>query len=188
MNIENLIATELQVQPTQVEAAIALLDEGATVPFIARYRKEVTQGLDDTQLRALESRLSYLRELETRRISILKQIEAQGQLSDELKQKISAVVTKTELEDLYLPFKKKRRTKAQMAREAGLEPLARQLFEDLSLEPAAVAAGFVDPDKGVESAEAALEGARQILMEQFTEDAVLLSDLRERLWSEGILS
>ncbi|HHJ19360.1 MAG TPA: RNA-binding transcriptional accessory protein, partial [Gammaproteobacteria bacterium] len=138
--------------------------------------------------RALESRLSYLRELETRRISILKQIEAQGQLSDELKQKISAVVTKTELEDLYLPFKKKRRTKAQMAREAGLEPLARQLFEDLSLEPAAVAAGFVDPDKGVESAEAALEGARQILMEQFTEDAVLLSDLRERLWSEGILS
>lgn len=187
MNIENLIATELTVQPAQIRATVALLDEGATVPFIARYRKEVTQGLDDTQLRMLESRLSYLRELQVRRTSILKSIDEQGKLSDELKRKISTVVTKTELEDLYLPFKKKRRTKAQMARQAGLEPLAHQLFSDLSQQPAAVAGGFVDVAKGVETAEAALEGARLILMEQFTEDAALLNDLRERLWSNGIL-
>jgi len=135
MNLVNQIATELSVQPEQVQAAIALLDEGATVPFIARYRKEATQGLDDTQLRALDERLGYLRELAERRDTILKSIEAQGKLDAELKARIMAAPTKTALEDLYLPYKRKRRSKAQIAREAGLEPLALALLENPSLQP-----------------------------------------------------
>ncbi len=187
MNIEQQIATELDVKPAQVAAAIGLLDEGATVPFIARYRKEVTQGLDDTQLRQLEQRLGYLRELEDRRGAILKSIDEQGKLDDALRDRILAVTTKTELEDLYLPYKPKRRTKAQIAREAGLEPLALALLNDPTLQPEAEAARFVDADKGVADARAALDGARQILMERFTEDATLLSSLREYFWEHAEL-
>ena len=187
MNIEQQIATELDVKPAQVAAAIGLLDEGATVPFIARYRKEVTQGLDDTQLRQLEQRLGYLRELEDRRGAILKSIDEQGKLDDALRARILAVTTKTELEDLYLPYKPKRRTKAQIAREAGLEPLALALLNDPTLQPEAEAARFVDADKGVADARAALDGARQILMERFAEDATLLSSLREYFWEHAEL-
>ncbi len=187
MNIEQQIATELDVKPAQVAAAIGLLDEGATVPFIARYRKEVTQGLDDTQLRQLEQRLGYLRELEERRGAILKSIDEQGKLDDALRDRILAVTTKTELEDLYLPYKPKRRTKAQIAREAGLEPLALALLNDPTLQPEAEAARFVDADKGVADARAALDGARQILMERFAEDATLLSSLREYFWEHAEL-
>ncbi len=187
MNLENQIATELGVQPHQVKAAVALLDEGATVPFIARYRKEVTQGLDDTQLRALEERLGYLRELGERRNAILKSIEEQGKLDDDLKARIMAAPTKTALEDLYLPYKKKRRTKAQIAREAGLEPLALALLDNPTLQPEAEAQQFVDADKGVADVTAALDGARQILMERFAEDAELLSSLREFFWNNAEL-
>ncbi len=187
MKIEQQIAQELNVLPAQVAAAIALLDDGATVPFIARYRKEVTQGLDDTQLRDLETRLSYLRELEDRRGAILKSIEEQGKLDDTLKASILSVMTKTELEDLYLPYKPKRRTKAQIAREAGLEPLAESLLENPRLNPQTEAAGYVDEEKGVADATAALDGARQILMERFAEDAALLSQLREYFWENAQL-
>ncbi len=187
MSISRRIAEELQVRVPQVDATITLLDEGATVPFIARYRKEVTGGLDDTQLRNLSERLVYLRELEERRETVLKSIEEQGKLDEALKGAILAADTKTRLEDLYLPYKPKRRTKAQIAREAGLEPLAQSLFEDPTQDPQQLAAGYVDADKGVADAEAALEGARQILMERFAEDAELVGSLREYLWEQGLL-
>ncbi|MDX9755739.1 MAG: Tex family protein [bacterium] len=185
--INERIAEELVVRDAQVDAAIRLLDEGATVPFIARYRKEVTGGLDDAQLRQLEERLRYLREMDERRQVILKSIEEQGKLTPELEAEILDADTKTRLEDLYLPYKPKRRTKAQIAKEAGLEPLALQLLENPTLVPEEVAAGFVDPDKSVADVPAALEGARQILMEKFSEDAELIGHLRETLWSRAIL-
>ncbi|HFD87766.1 MAG TPA: RNA-binding transcriptional accessory protein, partial [Gammaproteobacteria bacterium] len=188
MNIQQQIATELNVQPAQVAAAITLLDEGATVPFIARYRKEATQGLDDTQLRDLENRLVYLRELDDRRATILKSIDEQGKLDDKLKASLLAAASKTELEDLYLPYKRKRRTKAQIAREAGLSPLAEALLENPMLDPQVEAARYIDEGKGVADATAALDGARQILMEQFAEDAVLLSELREYFWNNAQLT
>ncbi len=179
------IAQQLQVQPQQVDATIALLDEGATVPFIARYRKEATGGLDDTQLRLLAERLTYLRELEERRAAVIKSIEEQGKMTPELATALAEADTKARLEDLYLPYKVKRRTKAQIAREAGLEPLALLLLEHPELAPDAEAAAFVDADKGVPDAAAALEGARWILMERFGEDAELLGALRELVWSQG---
>ncbi|MET0090282.1 MAG: Tex family protein [Candidatus Thiodiazotropha sp.] len=187
MSISRRIAEELQVRVPQVDATIALLDEGATVPFIARYRKEVTGGLDDTQLRNLSERLIYLRELEERRETVLKSIDEQGKLDEALKGAILAADTKTRLEDLYLPYKPKRRTKAQIAREAGLEPLAQSLFEDPAQDPQQTAAAYVDADKGVADSDAALEGARQILMERFAEDAELVGSLREYLWEQGLL-
>jgi len=187
MNIAQNIAQELSVDPAQVEAAIALLNDGATVPFIARYRKEATGGLDDTQLRHLEERLRYLTELEERRTTVLASIEEQGKLTTELKGQILAADTKTRLEDLYRPYMKKRRTKAQIAREAGLEPLARALLEDPSQRPEAVAAGFVDADKGVADIKSALDGARQVLMEDFAEDAELVGTLREYLAAHATL-
>jgi uncharacterized protein len=187
VSIPRTIATELSVREQQVKAAVDLLDGGATVPFIARYRKEVTGGLDDAQLRTLEERLRYLRELEERRAAILESIEAQGKLDDELRAKIMAADSKARLEDIYLPFKPKRRTKAQIAREAGLEPLAVALLGDPSLDPASVAAGYVNAEAGVADVAAALDGARSILVEHFGEDADLLGALRERLWASGQL-
>src|SRR5690606_14359784 len=178
---------EIGAQPHQVEAAVALLDEGATVPFIARYRKEATGGLDDTQLRTLETRLAYLREMEERRAAILASIAEQGKLTDELRAQIEAADSKSRLEDLYLPYKPKRRTRAQIAREAGLEPLADGLLADPTLVPEEFAAGFVDADKGVADAKAALEGARAILIERWGEDAGLLGELREWLAREGLI-
>ena len=169
----------------QVDAAIALLDDKATVPFIARYRKEATGGLDDTQLRTLEERLTYLRELEERRAAVLKSIEEQGKLTPELARSIQEADTKARLEDLYLPFKSKRRTKAQIAREAGLEPLSLRLLQNPALVPETEAAAFVDVEKGVADAAAALEGARWILMETFAEDAELVGGLRQLLWERG---
>ncbi|GAB2615908.1 Tex family protein [Novilysobacter erysipheiresistens] len=183
--IARTIAEEIGARPEQARAAIGLLDEGATVPFIARYRKEVTGGLDDTQLRDLESRLTYLRELEDRRAAVLASIDEQGKLSDELRADIEAADSKARLEDLYLPYKVKRRTKAQIAREAGLEPLADGLLADPTQVPEAFAAGFVDADKGVADAKAALEGARAILMERWGEDAKLVGELREWLQDVG---
>lgn len=187
-SISQRIAEELGARPDQVTSAVQLLDDGATVPFIARYRKEVTGGLDDTQLRTLEERLRYLRELEERRETILKSITEQEKLTPELEKEIRAADTKTRLEDLYLPYKPKRRTKAQIAREAGLEPLADKLFTTPETDPESEAAAYVDAEKGVEDIKAALEGARYILMERFSEDAELLGQLRELLWNEGILS
>ncbi|WP_257282863.1 Tex family protein [Endozoicomonas sp. SESOKO1] len=187
-SISQRIAEELGARPEQVTSAVQLLDDGSTVPFIARYRKEVTGGLDDTQLRTLEERLRYLRELEERREAILKSITEQDKLTPELEKDIRSADTKTRLEDLYLPYKPKRRTKAQIAREAGLEPLADMLFTAPEKDPEVEAAAFVDADKGVEDTKAALEGARYILMERFSEDAELLGQLRELLWNEGILS
>lgn len=184
-SIEQKIAQELKVQDRQVAAAVALLDEGATVPFISRYRKEVTGGLDDGQLRSLEERLRYLRELDDRRTSILASIDEQGKLTDELKKAIQASETKTELEDLYLPFKKKRRTKGQIAIEAGLEPLADALLNDPTLNPEAETTQFLNPDAGIDDSKAALDGARYILMERFAEDATLLGRLREFMWHNG---
>ncbi|WP_283818613.1 Tex family protein [Jatrophihabitans telluris] len=186
--IEQQIATELGVRPAQVVAAVGLLDSGATVPFIARYRKEVTGTLDDTQLRALEERLSYLRELAGRRTAILESIQAQGKLTDELRAAVVGAETKARLEDIYLPYKPKRRTKAQIAREAGLQPLAESLLGDPTGVPEHAAAGFVSPERGVPDAAAALGGARAILIERFDEDADLLGELRETLWSRGRLS
>ncbi|WP_140721138.1 MULTISPECIES: Tex family protein [Gammaproteobacteria] len=185
--IAQTIADEIGAQPAQARAAIALLDEGATVPFIARYRKEATGGLDDTQLRNLEVRLTYLRELEERRAAILASIAEQGKLSDELRAEIAAADSKSRLEDLYLPYKPKRRTRAQIAREAGLEPLADGLLADPSLDPQAFAAGFVDAGKGVTDAKAALEGARAILMERWGEDAALVGELRTWLSGNGVI-
>ncbi|PJJ99581.1 RNA-binding transcriptional accessory protein [Lysobacteraceae bacterium NML03-0222] len=181
------IATEIAAQPAQVASAVALLDEGATVPFIARYRKEVTGGLDDTQLRTLETRLVYLREMEARRAAILESIAEQGKLSDELRAEIEAADSKARLEDLYLPYKPKRRTRAQIAREAGLEPLADGLVADPTQVPEDLAAQFVDAEKGVADARAALEGARAILLERWGEDAALLGELRQWLQAEGII-
>jgi uncharacterized protein len=186
--ITQVIAEELEVNERQVQAAIALLDDGATVPFIARYRKELTAGLDDGQLRMLEDRLGYLRELEERRESILSSIKEQGKLTPDLERAIKGADTKTQLEDLYLPFKKKRRTKAQIAREAGLEPLAKSLLENPELEPEFEAKAYINRDKGIEDTKSALEGARQILMETFAEDADLVGELREFLWERGVLS
>jgi len=186
-SISRRIADELGVREQQVNATVALLDEGATVPFIARYRKEVTGSLDDNQLRTLEERLRYLRELEDRRGTILNSIDEQGKLTDELRTAIQEADTKNRLEDLYLPYKPKRRTKAQIAREAGLEPLADALFGDPTLDPEATAAGYLNPEAGVEDTKAALEGARHILMERFAEDAELLGSLRDFIWQEGQL-
>jgi uncharacterized protein len=184
-SIAQRIAEELHVRLPQVEAAIALLDEKATVPFIARYRKEATGGLDDTQLRTLDERLTYLRELEERRSAILASIQEQGKLTPEISRAIADADTKARLEDLYLPFKPKRRTKAQIAREAGLEPLALRLLQDPALVPEQEAAAFIDPEKGVADTGAALEGARFILMETFAEDAELVGGLRQLLWDRG---
>jgi len=181
------IATELGVREAQVAATIQLLDEGNTVPFVARYRKEATGGLDDTQLRTLEERLSYLRELEERRAAVLASIAEQGKLSPELTALIDAADTKARLEDLYLPYKQKRRTKAMIAREQGLEPLADALLTDPNKSPETEAAAFVDAEKGVADVKAALDGARQILMERFAEDAELLGGLRDHLWETGVL-
>ncbi|CAM3947283.1 Tex family protein [Kibdelosporangium persicum] len=188
LSIDQRIAEELGVREHQVKAAVDLLDGGATVPFIARYRKEVTGMLDDAQLRTLEERLRYLRELEERRVAILDSVRSQGKLTDELEQQIRAADSKARLEDIYLPYKPKRRTKAQIAREAGLEPLADQLLADPTLDPQATAAGFVDAEKNVKDAAAALEGARAILVERFGEDADLIGDLREHMWSRGRLA
>lgn len=182
------IANELSVKEAQVAAAVALLDEGATVPFIARYRKEVTGGLDDTQLRNLEERLRYLREMEDRRDVILKSIAEQGKLTPELEASIRGADTKNRLEDLYLPYKPKRRTKAQIAREAGLEPLALGLYQDPTQSPETLAAGYVDAEKGVADIKAALDGAKHILMEQFGEDAELLGKLRQFLHDGALIT
>ena len=184
-SIASRIASELQVGENQVTAAIQLLDEGATVPFISRYRKEVTGGLDDTQMRSLEERLNYIRELEDRRKSILASIEEQGKLTPELKQAINLAETKTRLEDLYLPFKVKRRTKGQIAIEAGLEPLADSLYSDPSQNPEQTAAAFVNPELGIADTKAALDGAKFILMERFSEDAELLGRLRQFMSDEA---
>ncbi|WP_370229598.1 Tex family protein [Marinobacter nauticus] len=186
-SISRRIAEELGVREQQVNATVTLLDEGATVPFIARYRKEVTGSLDDSQLRTLEERLRYLRELEDRRGTILNSIEEQGKLTDELRASIEAADTKNRLEDLYLPYKPKRRTKAQIAREAGLEPLADTLYDDPTQDPETVAAGYLNPEAGVDDVKAALDGARYILMERFAEDAELLGALRDFVWQEGQL-
>lgn len=187
MDVIQRIAEELSVNINQVNATVTLLDEGATVPFIARYRKEVTGGLDDTQLRTLEERLIYLRELNSRRDTILDSIRTQGKLTPELEKAILDADTKTLLEDLYLPYKPKRRTKAQIAREAGLEPLADALLENRELIPEQAAKAYLDADKGVPDVTAALDGARQIIMERIAEDAELLSELRERIWNKGVL-
>ncbi|MFD6422817.1 Tex family protein [Streptomyces sp. NPDC060198] len=187
-SIEGRIAEELGVRERQVTAAVALLDGGSTVPFIARYRKEATEMLDDAQLRTLEERLRYLRELEGRRSAILESVAEQGKLDEALEARIRAADTKSRLEDIYLPFKPKRRTKAQIAREAGLEPLADGLLGDPSVDPLAAAAGFVDAEKGVADGAAALEGARSILAERFSEDADLTGELRERMWTRGRLA
>ncbi|MFP1677666.1 Tex family protein [Alloalcanivorax sp. C16-2] len=184
-SIEQIIAQELNAQPRQVAAAVALLDEGATVPFIARYRKEVTGGLDDTQLRTLEERLRYLRELEERRDTILKSIAEQDKLTPELEKAIKQADTKTRLEDLYLPYKPKRRTRAQIAREAGLEPLARALIGDPTLDPETEAAGYLNEEHKIATAKDALDGAKQILMEEFAENAELLTRLRTWLWDQA---
>ncbi len=191
-SIEHRIAAQLGVRPQQVIAAVQLLDEGATVPFIARYRKEVTGELDDIQLRLLEERLGYLRELEERRAAVLASIDEQGKLTPELKAEIEDADTKQRLEDLYLPYRPKRRTKAQIAREAGLEPLADALMADPTLSPEAEAAKYVNtatepPEKHVPDVKAALDGARQILMERFSEDAALLAKLRDYLHDSGLM-
>ncbi|MDX3130169.1 Tex family protein, partial [Streptomyces europaeiscabiei] len=187
-SIEGRIAEELGVRERQVRAAVELLDGGSTVPFIARYRKEATEMLDDAQLRTLEERLRYLRELEERRAAILESVREQGKLTPEVEGRIRAAETKARLEDIYLPFKPKRRTKAQIAREAGLEPLAEGLLGDPTVEPQAAAAAFVDADKGVADPQAALDGARAILTERFSEDADLIGELRERMWVRGRLA
>ncbi|MFT0893148.1 Tex family protein [Pseudochelatococcus sp. G4_1912] len=187
-SINHKIAEELGVRGQQIDAAVALLDEGATVPFIARYRKEATGALDDNQLRTLEERLRYLRELEDRRTAVLASIDEQGKLTEALRTSILAADTKARIEDIYLPFKPKRRTKAQIAREAGLEPLANMLFSDPTKVPEQQAAAFVNESKGVATMQAALEGARSILVERFSEDADLIGSLREEMWKRGRLA
>ena len=182
------IAEELSVNEAQVTAAVSLLDEGATVPFISRYRKEVTGGLDDSQMRALEDRLRYLRELEERRATILKSIEEQDKLTDALAKQINAADTKTVLEDLYLPYKPKRRTKAMIAKEAGLEPLAEDLLANPTLEPEVEAIKYLNAEHKIDDAKTALDGAKQILMEKFSEDAQLLGRLRDFLKSEASIT
>jgi protein Tex len=181
------IAAELKVAPQQVNAAMELFDGGATVPFVARYRKEATGGLDDVQLRELESRLGYLRELAQRRAAVLESINSQGKLTPALQAAIEAAATKQSLEDLYLPFKPKRRTKGMIAREAGIEPLADKLFADPTLQPLAEAAAFVNADAGFADAAAVLDGVRDILSERWAEDPAIVGSLREWLWAEGTL-
>jgi len=187
-SIFNRIADELNIRAQQVQATVALLDEGATVPFISRYRKEVTGALDDSQLRTLEERLRYLREMEDRRGAILKSIEEQGKLTDELKRDILGADSKTRLEDLYLPYKPKRRTKGQIAIEAGLGPLADKLFEDPNQAPETLANEFINTDKGIADTKAALDGAKYILMERFAEDANLINKVRGFMKQEATLS
>jgi len=186
-SIEARIAAELNAREAQVTATVELLDGGATVPFIARYRKEVTGGLDDTQLRTLDERLRYLRELEERRVAVLKSIEEQGKLTPALERDVRLADNKARLEDLYLPYKQKRRTKAQIAKEAGLEPLADLLLNDPTKTPETEAAAFVDAEKNVADVKAALDGAMQILMERFAEDADLIGRLRDYVWENGRL-
>ncbi len=181
------IAQELQVKTQQVNATVELIDEGSTIPFIARYRKEVTGSLDDAQLRTLEERLRYLRELEARRIIILSSVDEQGKLNDSLEKQFRAASTKGELEDLYLPYKTKRRTKGQIAIEAGLEPLALELFEQPDLDPETRAQTFINPEKNIEDIQSALNGAKYILMEKFSEDAALLRQLKTEMWEQGLL-
>ncbi len=185
--ISSQIARELQVRDGQVQATLKLLDEGATVPFIARYRKEATGGLDDTQLRTLEERLHYLRDLEKRRETILESIAEQGKLTDAIRATILEADTKARLEDLYLPFKPKRRTKAQIAREAGLEPLAKSLLKQPGQQPEQAARAYVNPEKSVADVAAALEGASQILIEEFSEEPELIGQLRQFLWNTGVV-
>ncbi|MEZ2685350.1 Tex family protein [Proteus vulgaris] len=186
-SLSRIIAEELKVKPQQVLSAITLLDEGNTVPFVARYRKEVTGGLDDTQLRQLETRLSYLRELNDRRQTILKSIEEQEKLTPELRSSINETQSKTELEDLYLPYKPKRRTRGQIAIENGLEPLADLLWNEPQNNPEDVATAYINAEKGVNDTKAALDGARYILMERFSEDAGLLAKVRQYLWKNAHL-
>jgi protein Tex len=187
-NIYRQIAEELGIREQQVEATVTLLDGGATVPFVARYRKEITGALDDAQLRTLEERLNYLRELEERRIAILNSVREQGKLDAALEAAILAADSKGRLEDIYLPFKPKRRTKAEIAKEAGLEPLADLLLAQPENDPQAVALTFINPDKQVADAAAALDGARAILVERFAEDADLIGALREQMWSNGLMA
>jgi uncharacterized protein len=187
-NINRQIAEELGVREQQINATVELLDGGATVPFVARYRKEITGGLDDAQLRTLEERLTYLRELEERRVAILNSVREQGKLDAALEAAIMAADSKGRLEDIYLPFKPKRRTKAEIAREAGLEPLSELLLTQPQNDPLVVAAGFVDAEKQVADVAAALEGARAILVERFAEDADLIGRLREQMWSAGLMA
>ena len=182
-----LLATELGVRANQIAAAVELLDDGATVPFIARYRKEATGGLDDTVLRNLEVRLGYLRELEERRGAILESISQQGKLTPELQQEIAAADTKQRLEDLYAPYKPKRRTRAPDRPRSGLEPLADAILADPGCDPAALAAQYLNPEASITDAKAALDGARDILAERYAENADLLADMREHLWSTGLL-
>ena len=188
MNIIQTLAGELAARPAQITAAVELLDGGATVPFIARYRKEVTGGLDDSQLRKLEERLGYLRELEERRETVLRSIAEQGKLDDALREAIEAAETKTRLEDLYAPYKPKRRTRAQIAREAGIEPLLDSLLDDPGQVPEAAAEDFIDAEAGFADASAVLEGARQIFMERVAEQADLIGTLRERLWTDAFMT
>src|SRR6187551_3320573 len=185
MTVAARIADELGVRERQVTAAVELLDSGATVPFVARYRKEVTGALDDAQLRTLEERLRYVRELEERRAAVLESVRARGKLDPQLEARILAADSKARLEDIYLPYKPKRRTKAMIARENGLEPLADALLADPTLDPTATAAGYVT--ESVSDAGAALDGARAILVERFSEDADLIGGLRERMWNRGRL-
>src|SRR6202171_1202134 len=187
-NINRQIAEELGVREQQVEATVALLDGGATVPFVARYRKEITGALDDAQLRNLEERLNYLRELEERRTAILNSVREQGKLDAALEAAILAADSKGRLEDIYLPFKPKRRTKAEIAKEAGLEPLADLLLTHPENDPQSAAVPFINPDKQVADVAAALDGARAILVERFAEDADLIGALREQMWSNGLLT
>jgi len=187
-NILLQIAAELKVRPAQVKAAVDLIDGGATVPFIARYRKEATDNLDDVQLRELHARLGYLRELEERRTAVRKSIDEQGKLTPDLRSAIEAAATKQDLEDLYLPYKPKRRTKAMIAREAGIEPLADALFADPTLDPAAQAAAYVKPDAGFADVPAVLDGVRDILSERWAEDATLVGSLRDWLWQDALLA
>ena len=188
MQIHQIIAQELNVKLEQVNAAVSLLDAGDTVPFISRYRKEVTGGLSDTDLRGLEERLMYLRELEARRLSILNSIKEQEKLTPELEQAILAADNKSSLEDLYLPYKPKRRTKAQIAKEAGLEPLSTQLLQDPTQDPIFLATQFIDPEKGITTTAEALDGARQILMEMFAEAAEVLQQLRDYIWDNAVVA
>jgi uncharacterized protein len=187
-NINRQIAEELGVREQQVEATVALLDGGATVPFVARYRKEITGGLDDAQLRTLEERLNYLRELEERRTAVLNSVREQGKLDAALEAAILSADSKGRLEDIYLPFKPKRRTKADIAREAGLEPLSELLLTQPHNDPLVAAAGFVDAGRQVADVAAALDGARAILVERFAEDADLIGTLREQMWSNGLIT
>src|SRR5690349_12330038 len=185
--IARIIAKELGVGEGQVAAAIQLIEEGASVPFIARYRKERTGGLDDTQLRTLAERFEYLVILNDRREVVLRSISEQGKLTPELEKQIRAAQTKVELEDLYAPYRPKRRTKASIAKEAGLEPLADRLLANPSLDPLAEALKYISADKGVENSEAALEGARNILIERMAETPAVVGAIREKVWSGGRL-